>query len=210
MQSMRRAFDPPEVVARALERALNLYLELDPEAARGLERIAGKRVLLAFVGVNLEVCLIPGDGQIRVTAPGEAEPDTVIAGYPWALAQMVIRGGTRGALFDGEVRMRGDMDTGQVLREVLRAVEIDWEELLSGLVGDIAAHQLGNVVRHLRTWAARTGESLRQDVSDYLQEESRVLPTRIELNAFLDEVDTLRNDVDRLAARIEHLAKRTR
>ena len=44
------------------------------------------------------------------------------------------------------------------------------------------------------------------DLTEYLQEEARVVPTRMGLEAFMDDIDTLRSDVDRLAARVDRLS----
>ena len=41
--------------------------------------------------------------------------------------------------------------------------------------------------------------------SEYLQEESRDVVTGTELEIFNDAVDKLRNDVDRLAAKVQQL-----
>jgi ubiquinone biosynthesis protein UbiJ len=44
-------------------------------------------------------------------------------------------------------------------------------------------------------------------MSEYLQEESRILPTHSEVREFAGKVDDLVNDVARAEARIEQLAK---
>jgi ubiquinone biosynthesis protein UbiJ len=45
------------------------------------------------------------------------------------------------------------------------------------------------------------------NVSDYLKEESLILPDQSQVNNFLSAVDTLRADTDRLEARIARLKK---
>jgi ubiquinone biosynthesis protein UbiJ len=44
-----------------------------------------------------------------------------------------------------------------------------------------------------------------QDPSEYLQEETRLVTTGFELEDFARQVDTLRNDTDRLQARLQRL-----
>ena len=84
----------------------------------------------------------------------------------------------------------------------------DWEEQLSHLVGDAAAHQVGNLVRDTLQWGAKSVDTLGRDLTEYLQEESRQLPQRDEVNKFLAAVDVLRNDVERLDARVKRLQAR--
>jgi ubiquinone biosynthesis protein UbiJ len=198
------------VIASVMERAINAYLAMDPEMAAGLGRIAGRHIALELIGTGLDFCVVPGAGCVQVSAMGcETEPDTAISATPWALAGLGLGHERNTPLFEGEVRIRGDMDVGSEFARVLKSVEIDWEELLARVVGDISAHEIGNLLREVGGWARRTGDALRMDVSEYLQEEARVVPTRIELESFLDEVDTLRSDVDRLEARVRRLEART-
>ena len=43
------------------------------------------------------------------------------------------------------------------------------------------------------------------NIREYLQEESREVPTRHEVDRFSQEVSTLRDDVERMAARVQRL-----
>jgi ubiquinone biosynthesis accessory factor UbiJ len=72
-------------------------------------------------------------------------------------------------------------------------------------VGDIAARQVGNFLRGVSGWGLDTADRLSRTVAEYLQEESRDLPARAELEAFLDQVDDLAADVARLEARLRRL-----
>ena len=65
-----------------------------------------------------------------------------------------------------------------------------------------------NVVRGIQNWSAQTIDSLNADITEYMQEESRMLPHREEINEFLSSIDTLRADVDRLEKRIERLQEK--
>ena len=84
-------------------------------------------------------------------------------------------------------------------------MDIDWEEQLSKLTGDVIAHQLGNGARRIGTLLKHGRRTLQQDIGEYLQEELRVLPSRIETENFSSDVTRLSIDADRLAARIRRL-----
>ena len=88
---------------------------------------------------------------------------------------------------------------------ILDGIDIDWEEHLSRVTGDVLAHQVGNVARGMLEWGRNTLDTVSRDVAEYLHEESRDLPTRGEVDEFLARIDTLRLDVDRLEARVQRL-----
>jgi ubiquinone biosynthesis protein UbiJ len=79
------------------------------------------------------------------------------------------------------------------------------QELLSLAVGDVLAHQMGQLARSTKGWLDDSAHAMRLNTQEYLQEEARLVPAEAELRHYLDDVDTLRMDVDRLEARIKRL-----
>ena len=76
---------------------------------------------------------------------------------------------------------------------------------MSAVVGDAAAHQIGEAARNFARWGAEVGSTMQANVREYLQEERRDLPSRYEVERLAGDIDTLRDDVDRLAVRIDRL-----
>jgi ubiquinone biosynthesis protein UbiJ len=105
----------------------------------------------------------------------------------------------------GDLEISGDVELGRRFQRTMEDLEIDWEERLARIVGDVAAHELGNLLRGARAWQARSLHSLGEDLSEYLQEEARVLASRNRVEAFLREVDRVCTDADRLEARLRRL-----
>ena len=75
----------------------------------------------------------------------------------------------------------------------------------AGLVGDVAAHGIGDAARSFGRWVTEARGTMRQNVSEYLQEESQAVPSRYEVERFRKRVYTLRDDVDRVEARLRRL-----
>lgn len=196
--------DSPLILSAAIEAALNAYLDLDPDSKTRLAGLQGKIIQLEIKGLGLSLYLVPAAAGLQVLGRCEEPPDTVIRGTVAALTKLSLGEGAR-EMRAGDVEIEGDTHTGQAMRELLGRVDIDWEELLSKVVGDYAAHNIARGVRGSAEWTRRAGESLRLDTTEYLQEEARYLPSRAEVDYFLDETDRLRSDLDRLEARIKRL-----
>ena len=128
-------------------------------------------------------------------------------GSPMALLRMNGRREGSSQLFSGEVSITGDTELAHRIAKILATFEIDWEEQLSRLTGDILAHQAGDLVRQAGAWGRDRFKTLTLNGGEYLQEESQLLPTRIEIEEFLTGVDTLRDDTERLQARIVRLSQ---
>ena len=79
------------------------------------------------------------------------------------------------------------------------------EEELARVLGDVAARQVANIARGFLDWGRKAASSLTTNVVEFLQEEGRDVPTRVEVEEFLEGVDHLRDDADRLEARLARL-----
>ncbi len=199
---------PAAALAAALETALDVYLGQDPEALRHCATLEGKVVALDVTGLGLSLYFLPGPDGIQVLGHYEGEPVTRLRGSPLSLARMSL-GSRDETLFGGTVEIQGDTETGQLLQDILARTDWDWEEQLAHLTGDVVAHQIGAFARRAGGLFSAGRDTLQRDVSEYLQEESLLLPCRIEVEHFLAGVDTLRADVDRVAARVERLLQVT-
>lgn len=195
----------PDMPARNLVSAFNRYLAMDPDTGNRLEPLDGRTIALELRGFDLVICLQVNAGRIAVLQEPETEPDTTLCGTPLGFARLGFGDDSATTLFSGDVSITGDVETGQAFKAVLDELDIDWEEQLAGITGDIVAHQLGNAVRSADKWVRQGRTTLAQNLGEYLQEELRVVPTRIEIENFIADVDRLRMDLERLDARIRRL-----
>lgn len=192
------------LLLNSLEISLNHYLALDADATSRLAAFTGKVIAIELQGTGITLTMAPHGAGIHLLGDYRGTPDTVIRGMPISLARTGIER-DRDAVFAGDVEIRGDVALGQRFEAALREIDIDWEEQLSRLVGDVAAHQIGRLLRDTVAWGTKSADSLGRDVSEYLQEESCQLPHRDEVDTFLGAVDKLRDHVARLEARLNRL-----
>lgn len=195
----------PTALTAALEAAFNRYLTLDPQGPVRMAALEGSVIGIALQDLDWRVYLLPGKDRVQVLGRYEHAADAVLHATPLALLRLAQGGDAARMMLSQELRIEGDVQLGQQFKSVLDQLDIDWEEHLSGLVGDVVAHQVGRGVKAGMQWSAAAVHSLEQDVVEYLQEETRLAPTAAELSAFMDEVDRLRADVDRLQARMQRL-----
>ena len=195
----------PSSLLAAIEVSLNRYLELDPESPKRLRTIEGKVIAIEMRDLDLCFYLLPDSHGIQVMGEYEGEADTRLSGSPLALLQMGVSSNAEKSLFSGEVEISGNVELGQEFKQILDNMDIDWEEHLSQLTGDVIAHQFGRFVKGVNKWGEKAAETLAMDVSDYLHEEKRLVATHTEVERFNAEVDRLRSDTDRLEARMKRI-----
>jgi len=184
------------------EDVINQYLKLDPEAIQQLSKLHGKVLCVDVLGINKQYYVFPGEQDIGIETSYDGEPDTIIRGTVPALVKLGLQSDTASLMLSGEVEIIGDVRSGRAFKKCLSNLNIDWEEHMASVVGDVPANLAFNTVRQLSSWSKKVAASITQDFSEYVQEESRDVVTGVELERFNQEVDRLRDDIDRLAARI--------
>jgi ubiquinone biosynthesis accessory factor UbiJ len=193
-----------EFLFRPFELFLNRGLQQSTTAQVLARALEGRTLGLTVDGTPFDLRLKLAGERLSVMLPDGAAPDACIGGSLLSLGRL-LREDPQAPVRDGAVRMTGDTEIAEQFRQLLRFATPDLEEELSRLVGDPIAHQAGNAARAFAGWTEAAGRTMARSMSEYLQEESRILPTHSEVREFAGKVDDLVNDVARAEARIERL-----
>ncbi len=192
-------------LTRLFEGALNHTLRLDPDTLARVSALSGKVIAFEVSGLNWLYYLRPSAAGIEVLDSITSAPDAVIRGTPWGMLRMALPGQAHEAFSAGAVDITGDAELGRRFKELFDGLDIDWEEQLSRLTGDMIAHEIGRAARAAHAFGKSTLATLGRDFAEYQQEEARNLPAATEVAEFLSAVDTLRDDMARVEARIARL-----
>ena len=192
-------------LVKPLQIALNRYLDYDPEVPKQLLAMQGNVVELHFRSLELSLYILINATDLDICEEYDGPVDTTISGSPIALAMMGLQSSSVSSLFSGEVTIVGDTELGSRFQALLDNVEVDWEEPLSQLSGDVIAQQVGGLLRGVAGWLEESTNTNALNVSEYLREEQAMLPSKFDEERFKREVDDLRLAVDRLEAKVERL-----
>ena len=189
----------------ALETALNNYLALDQNRGVFLAPLAGKVIAVNITPFNETIYLCPTADSIQLLDHFPDQPDTCLTGSIFALGLMGLSSKPMRSIFSGEVKIGGDMNTGRKFQEMFAKLDINLEQQLARYTGDNIAHNISQFFRAGQNWSKESIETFKINASEFLQEETRDLPSVPEMDIFYAQVDELRTDFDRLQSRIERL-----
>jgi len=186
----------------ALATALNALLERQPVARERLRRHAAKRIVLALPLVPIELTL---DADGRFSVPG---PDTEADALGGAIATLTLipspaalplwlTGGGLGELF----RAEGDGLFAADLAQALAA--FDWVLALRPYLGDMAASRVERFIQGLAQWRVKAVDAAGRNLAEYAVHEAGMLAEPHAAREFIAGVDRLREDTDRLEARLK-------
>ena len=212
MDARRTPLDMLKPLAgRALEAALNRALALDPDTRDALHALDGRRLVLRLATPPVALQVHVEGERLRVgPVDGEAEPDlSVRATLGGLIAQLpFMRRDDAPAV--GSLRIEGDADLARRLQRLAGRFDPDWQQPFVAAFGDVAGVQVAQLFAGALRAAWTAAGVVATNAADYVQHESQDVVGRDELGAFYDDIDTLRDDVERTAARVERLRARPR
>jgi len=108
----------------------------------------------------------------------------------------------------GRMRIEGDAELARRLQRLAERFDPDWQQPFARVFGDVLGVQVANAFAGALKRARVAGGEVARTAAEYVTEESRDVVPRAELAAFHDDVDALRDDVERVAARLARLGVR--
>lgn len=190
----------------ALEFALNRVLALDSDTQQALHRLNGRSIDLRLDAPVLAARLRVENGRLFVGPTDDAESDLSLSATAGALLSRLLPGQTSNAT-PGKLRISGDIDLAQQVQKLAQQFAPDLEEALSQRLGDVLGVQVARALRSAGQTAQQIGKTSVTRVVEYVRDERGDVLGSEEMNAFLDEVDQLRDRAERLAQRVEQFKR---
>jgi len=197
----------PFVLAlKTLEGLVNQALRFDPATRLRLQALSGKCIYVETLTPRLSFGIQISKSRIRLLPEMNQHPHATIEASSFELIKQSLKRDPD--LIGSAIKINGNTALVQELHAIVRQLDVDWEEPLARLFGDVAASQVGRQVRGLLGFAQKAAKTFFLNTSEYLQEEKQILPVRWEMEEFLSEGQDLRADSERLEARLARLEKR--
>ncbi len=191
---------------RALEAALNRALALDEDTRAGLPALDGRSVALTLDSPPLALRVTVNGDALRVGPVGDADrADLSVRSTLGGLLRQLPMFRRDDAPPVGQLRIEGDAELARRLQRMAERFDPDWARPFTAVLGDVIGMQVANGIAFALRGARHAGKEFAGSAADYLTEESRDVVGREELAAFHDDVDAIRDDVERLAARVSRL-----
>jgi ubiquinone biosynthesis accessory factor UbiJ len=181
---------------------LNHLLKAAPWALAALKPHAGKNVRFR-IGLTASTFTIDASGELR-PAPSDAVADVELSLTSAALARAVIE---RDRAAFREAQVSGDSALAAEIARIAQHLSWDVEEDLSRFMGDVLAHRVVGTAKTIDAWQHQALHNLGHSFKEYWTEEKPLITGRERIEDFARQVESLRDDVERLEKRIEKIAQ---
>ena len=187
-----------------VQRTLNRYINESSVAQDAIESLNGNSMCIEVKDLGLVISLTADDGELVVAMPDSVDATVTIRGTVLNLFSLLGSTGAQ-ALPKARVSLEGDAEVASGFWQLLQAARPDAEEELSRVVGDVLAHEVGKTVNSLDKYGRRVLSAFQMNATEYLQEEVKQLPPRVEIDGFFSSLERLRDDIERTGIRIKRL-----
>ncbi|GAA0837277.1 MULTISPECIES: ubiquinone biosynthesis accessory factor UbiJ [Marinomonas] len=195
----------------AIEHAINLALKQDNPSQARLSKLAGQQVFLYIEDFSLILQVHILEVGVMLHRPEsldevELDPrlDTLVQGPSSAYRKLLEGDG----FFDGDLRIQGNAQALMTLHKVMENFELDWEGLLADYIGDLPASALARLLRKQWSWSKETATSLQLQLVQHLQTNSQLLPSKVEFDTLVDDIERFGTSLDRAEAKLRIMARK--
>jgi ubiquinone biosynthesis accessory factor UbiJ len=193
-----------------IENAINSAFQQDLPSQERLSKLAGQNVLLEIEDFSLLILIQILEEGIALSMPLSLEEanlnnrkDTHVSGDSSAYRKLLDGNG----FFDGDLLIQGNAQTLMTLHKVSEHFELDWEGVLADKIGDLPASIVAEIMRKQWDWTKTTSHHAKMALIDYLQNDSDLLPSKIEFTHFVEDLEHFDLQLERLDAKVKQLKK---
>lgn len=193
-----------QAITASVEQIVNKALTYDPATRHNISAISD---VLAIDITAPVACTIYFCGQhegLAALSYYEQTPTTTLTGSASAFIRLLQH---PQAFAASGVSMVGSPQLLQQWQAIIEALDIDWEDAISEVLGDIAGPAVTQTLSQSAQWLHQQASEQERLIKEYLPEELQLVPSKAEVEQFYDTVATLRLQMDRISARTERLSQ---
>lgn len=179
----------------ALETTINALLRRSTTSQPLLEKLDNAVIQLTITDWQLNLFWIFNADKIRLVSEWDHPVTSSISGELIAITRL----GLSGAKVAKDLTVSGDLHQVELFKRLFAELHIDWQAELTPFIGAGKTHTIEIELKKIASGLRNIARSLRESSKDYMQEESRILPTRFEFDEFSQSVRQLQRRIEKIS-----------
>lgn len=177
----------------AAEKITAACLRLDPGTRARLQELNGKCIAfhlrdnIPYYPDGILIFVLPTISGIELTADRQRAADASIGLYAKDLLPLLQR-----ADVPENILIEGDHELLLKILEILKQMDLDWEQAMAPLTGEVLAHQIGNRMRDTEKWFSQSVREAKRLADEYLDEELPVARKSAQFKPFFDGMEKIK------------------
>lgn len=190
-----------------IEMIVNRALKADPDALSKIATIKNQTIEISCFDWEMNFFVIIDSQGLQFHKKYSGESNTVIRGTLNNFLHIFMKGGDTKAVFNHPIDITGNTHNVEVMRDAFKNLDIDFEEKLSHYLGDTLSHKIFFRLKEAKNTLKKSAENITEQAKEFIHCETKSLVSQKQAEQFYADVAKLRDDVERMEARILHLSK---
>lgn len=186
---------------------VNKALAYDPATQAKVQGLTGKVLALHFQQPDFSI-FVRFENGIELLSRYEYDADAALSGPLSAFINLARHDDKHAALMQSDIQIQGSSQLALSLADLASQLDIDYEAMLAELTGPVAAHIIGKNLRSVSSWLKNAGDKFKQDSVEFVRDELKVAPHKLEGETRFSQIHKLKLDTERLEARIQMLKQK--
>ncbi|MGS2717871.1 ubiquinone biosynthesis accessory factor UbiJ [Eionea flava] len=193
-----------QAITASVEKIVNGALAYDPATKNKISAIRDVLAVKITAPVTCTIYLCGQTEGLAALSYYEPAPTTTLTGSTSAFIRLLQH---PEAFTASDVSLTGSPQLLQQWQAIIETLDIDWEDALSKVLGDIAGPAVNQALHQSAQWLHTQASEQERLITEYLSEERQLVPSKAEVGQFSDNVAALRLQMDRISARTERLSQ---
>ena len=197
----------PQAATAAIELIINKALSLNNKPI-SFATVIQKTLTLKLTEFPFSLCFtlnsVSNSTEMMVRAQAEHSDCTINTSLR-TLKKLKAQQPLTQLIKQNELDVLGDIKVAQQFATIAQSLEIDWQTELAKHLGDIPTHKLLQFGYKITKSIVATSKQFEADIGEYLVHEKRLIVTNSQINAFNQQTQDIKNQVDSLSVRINKL-----
>lgn len=192
-----------------IEFTINQFVKSDLHLQSIVQKFDDQLLEIHTTSPNAYICIHFAHSGIRLSAISSDDLGVTatasVSAKASSLLDLLLSTKDSAALSNPEIKISGDAHFVHAIFQSMSNLDLRWDDILAPWLGDHSTHLAKTSSDSINQWSRQSKASISATLSDYLNEESRLLPPRARLEQFNERLDELKLRVDRAKARIQRL-----
>ena len=163
------------------------------------DKLGNKTIKLFISDIGKEFYILFQNDSIRISDENNDE-DVSISGT--ALSLLFYSASGKSELFASKIKISGDVETANALNSLLQESDV-LRDIIVEIVGQKAASTLFSILDPIKDKMDKSRETNNAALSDFLKFDINMVPSKEDINNYVDAVDDIKTRTDKLLSRFK-------
>lgn len=174
------------------ETSKNIYISLFKD------KLAQKKIKININDIEFAICL-NFDSDNIVLSEDEDKVDVEITG---SLASFILYASTGSELLSSKIKISGDVETANTINELFKKTDI-LRDIIVQMIGQKSASSLFSILDPIKSKIDQSSAKNKDALSKFLKYDIDLIPTKEDINNYIDQVDEIKSRTEKLLAKIK-------